>query len=77
MTQNIATLRSALFDEINSLRSNQSEPKRAAAVANLAKQIIATGSLELRAHKMRADAEKNGGQFDMAFAALPPVDRAA
>lgn len=43
-----AGLRDALFDELDSLRSNQSDPKRAMAVAKLAQQIVNTVDIELR-----------------------------
>lgn len=76
MTQNIATLRSVLFDEINTLRAGQSDHKRAAAVASLSKQIISTASLELRFHKLRMVAEQDGKSIETDFVPLPPAQPA-
>lgn len=43
-----AGLRDVLFDEIDALRKPKGNPRRALAVASLAKQIISTVEAELR-----------------------------
>lgn len=42
-----AGLRDALFDELDALRANNSNPAKANAVAKLADQVIATVKMEL------------------------------
>lgn len=46
-TRTTASLRDLLFDEIDALRGEDGDPKRAAAVAKLSQQIIGTAKLEL------------------------------
>lgn len=51
-------LREALFDELDALRAGRSDPRRAAAVAGLAKQIVESVKLEIvfAEHSRRAAA---------------------
>lgn len=46
-----AGLRDALFDELDNLRSGESNPAKANAVAKLADQVVATVKMELDVQK--------------------------
>lgn len=48
-TRTTAGLRDILFDEIDRMRSEDGDPQRAMAVANLSKQIINTAKVEMEA----------------------------
>lgn len=51
LTRTLAGLREALFDELDLLRSGQTDYKRAAATAALAKGILDATSLQLQYEK--------------------------
>lgn len=51
LTRTLAGLREALFDELDRLRSGESDYKRAAATAALAKGILDATSLQLQYEK--------------------------
>lgn len=53
-------LRDILFDEIAALRGEDGDPKRAAQVANLSKQIIGTAKLELEFQRTAAQMQREG-----------------
>jgi hypothetical protein len=54
-----AGLRSALFDELDALRSGSSNAAKANAVAKLASQVIDTVKMELEVHRHLAKAKPN------------------
>lgn len=51
----LAGLREALFEELDRLREGTSEPKKAAAIALIAKNILDSASLQLQFEKAWAD----------------------
>ena len=53
-------LRDVLFDEIEELRNGKGDPTKAAAVANLAKQIVNTAKAEMDFHRVLKSHEKDG-----------------
>ncbi len=76
MARDTSTIRDILFDELDGLRNGTSDPKRAAAVAKLAQQIISTAKVELDFHKMAMRAKENGeelvlGSMDLGARAAP------
>lgn len=58
-------LRDVLFDELNDLRGGKSEPTKAMAVANLAKQIVNTAKAEMEFHRTMNDLEKDGREVSL------------
>ena len=58
-------LRDALFDEINSLRSGESDANKSIAVANLAKQIINVAKVELEFQRVMMQAEEAGSPISI------------
>ena len=60
MTRTTQGLRDILFDEIAALRGEDGDPKRAAQVANLSKQIIGTAKLELDFQQTMARLQREG-----------------
>ena len=54
-------LRDILFDEIDAMRGPDADPRRAVAVANLAKQIIGTAKVELEFHRTMSELSAAGG----------------
>lgn len=54
-----AGLRDALFDELDALRSGNTNPAKANAVAKLADQVIATVKMELDVQKHLSKMPKN------------------
>lgn len=80
MTRSTSTLRDILFDEIEQVRGPNGDHRRALAVARLSQQIISTATVEMRFHKMRMAAEKEGqemklGSMDLGSRALPVADQ--
>lgn len=63
-------LRDILFDEIDLMRSENADPKRALAVANLSKQIIGTAKVELEFHRTLASLAKDGAAVSLGTLAL-------
>ena len=63
MARDTSTLRDILFDELEGLRDGSSEPKRAAAVAKLAAQIISTAKVEMDYHKLSMRAKAAGEEL--------------
>ncbi|MET0439165.1 MAG: hypothetical protein ABW043_16900 [Devosia sp.] len=63
-------LRDILFDEIDRMRSDQADPQRAMAVANLSKQIISTAKVELEFHRTMANLAENGAPVSLGTLAL-------
>ncbi len=53
-------LRDILFEEFDALRSPEGDPSRSLAVANLAKQIVATAKVELDFHRTLASPSERG-----------------
>lgn len=53
-------LRDLLFDEIDRMRSDDADPSRAMAIANLSKQIISTAKVELEFHRTMATLAESG-----------------
>lgn len=58
-------LRDALFEEIEQLRSDNGDPQRAMAVANLAKQIINIAKVELDFHREAIKHQEAGHSLNM------------
>lgn len=56
-------LRDILFDEIEQMRGESGDPKRANAVAGLAKQIMHTAKVEMEFARTVAAAQANGGDM--------------
>lgn len=76
MARDTSTLRDILFDELDGLRDGSSDPKRAAAVAKLASQIISTAKVEMEYHKLSMRAKAAGqelllGSMDLGARAAP------
>jgi len=63
--RNSQSLRDALFDELEELRSGDGDPSRAMAVANLAKQIINIAKVELDFHREMVKASEAGVPLDL------------
>ena len=63
-------LRDILFEEIDRMRSDQADPTRAAAIANLSKQIIATAKVELEFHRTMANLGDKGHPVSLGTLAL-------
>lgn len=63
-------LRDILFDEIDMMRSDQADPKRAMAIANLSKQIIGTAKVELEFHRTMAQLSEAGTPVSLGTLAL-------
>jgi len=57
------TLRGVLFDTIDDLRSGKLDPNEARTVANIAKTIIDAARVELDYHKLVADMDMNGVEY--------------
>ena len=79
MTHNTNTLRGILFDELISLRAGSSEPRKAAAVAKLAQQIISTAKVEMDYHRLMMQAKEKGeelalGSMTLGTDAVPAVE---
>lgn len=53
-------LRNILFEEIEELRSPESDPQKSMAVANIAKQIINTAKVELEFTRTMMKANEDG-----------------
>ena len=60
-------LRNALFDELDSLRSGNSDPKRANAVARISSEIVRSVHMEIQVHQHMRGMYKE----DQATAKLP------
>ena len=58
-------LRDALFDELDDLRSGDSDPSRALAVAKVAQQIVSTARIEMEFHRMVLSAAEKGNSVTM------------
>lgn len=63
-------LRDVLFDEITSLRGPDADPRRAMAVASLAKQIVNTVRVELDVAKEMVAIREKGGDVTVGTLAL-------
>ena len=68
-----AGLRSALFDELDSLRAGRSNAAKANATAKLASAIVSTVEMELEVHRTMAKVPKS----DQPIASLPVLQLAA
>lgn len=60
-----ATLRDVLFDEIEEVRKPDGDPKRAGAVANLARQIIGTARIEMDFQRTMATLQAQGATVEL------------
>lgn len=58
-------LRDVLFDEISALRGPEADPRRAMAVASLAKQIVNTVRVELDVAKEMKALKESGGDVQV------------
>lgn len=65
-----AGLRDLLFDEIERMRGKDADPARAAAVANLSKQIIGTAKVELDFHRTICALADKGAPVSLGTLAL-------
>lgn len=63
-------LRDILFDEIERMQSDDADPTRATAVANLAKQIISTAKVELEFHRTISALAEKGAPISLGTLAL-------
>ncbi len=61
VTRTSQGLRDILFDEIEQMRGENGDPKRANAVAGLAKQIMHTARVEMEYARTVAAASESGG----------------
>jgi len=78
MSRDTSALRGILFDELDALRAGTADPKRSAAVAKLAQQIISTAKVEMEFHKLTMRAAAQGtelvlGSMDLGSRAVPAV----
>lgn len=69
-------LRDILFNEIQELQSGNGDPRRASAVANLARQIVNTVKVELEALRQIDAMGKEGGVAEMGTLLLGTSDAA-
>jgi hypothetical protein len=69
MERTSAGLRDILFDEIEQLRGPNGDPRRALAVANVARQIVNTVRVELDYAKQVREIQDKGG--DVTLGTLP------
>lgn len=63
-------LRDVLFEEIDRMRTDQADPTRAMAIANLSKQVIGTAKIELEFHRTMAKLEADGHPVSLGTLAL-------
>lgn len=63
-------LRDILFDEIDNLRGPDGDPRRALAVANVARQIVNTVRVELDFAKQVIELRERGGDVELGTLAL-------
>lgn len=63
MARDTSALMGILFDELDALRAGTADPRRSAAVARLAQQIISTAKVEMDYHKLAMRAKAHGEQL--------------
>lgn len=68
------SLRDALFEELEELRTGEGDPSRAMAVANLAKQIINIAKVELDFHREMMKAADQGRTVELGNMQLGTTD---
>ena len=69
-TRTTSGLRDILFDEIERMQGKDADPTRAAAVANLAKQIVGTAKVELEFHRTLASLAEKGAPVSLGTLSL-------
>ena len=65
-----ASLRDLLFEEIDQMRSENSDPVRARTVATLSREILSTARLDLQFQELTAKLQSQGASVNFAPLAL-------
>lgn len=73
LTRTTQGLRDILFDEIDAIRGEEGDPKRANAVAHLSRQIISTARLEMDFKAQISRLQNQGADANLGGLALGSV----